>query len=290
MATRVRSIDTENIKASPYPLIIGYFGCIHVMHERLLSKHHPFNVLTFSDFGARLDTQIYTIKDRLNNISKFLPDNIYVFDIVKNNLSAENFVNQVLKKINPSKIVVGGDFKFGYDHKDVEYLKKFFNVDVISYNSQVSTTLIYQMIQDKKVEEANALMFFPYYYKSKWIEGKQNGRKIGINTINLLVDHKCILPEGSYIAKLHLGKTTFHAVAFYGQSKTFGVSQPTLEVHVFNKVIFPRFLVPLSIKNNVKVEFFKYLRPNGQFTQKEDLVTAIKNDIQMAKDYFAHNK
>lgn len=290
MATRIRKIGTERIKSSPYPLIIGYFGCIHVMHERLLSKHHPFNVLTFSDFGAKVDTQIYTAKDRLNNISKYGPDNIYVFDIEKNNLSAENFVKDVLKKINPSRIVVGGDFKFGYDHEDVEFLKKFFTVDVISYNPKVSTTLIYQLIQEKKLEAANALMFFPYYYRSSWVEGAKNGRKLGVNTVNLLVDHKCILPEGSYVARMTLGRKKYEGVAFYGQSKTFGVVKPTLEFHVMNHVIYPRFLMPKAIRDNVKVDFLKYIRPNDKFPHKEELVTAIKKDIQLAKDYFAHNK
>lgn len=290
MATRIKKIGTEHIKSSSYPLVIGYFGCIHVMHERLLTKHHPFNVLTFADFETKIDTQIYPMKDRLANISKFGPDNIYVFNITKNNLSAENFVNQVLKKINPSKIIVGGDFKFGYDRQDVEFLKKHFTVEVISYNPQVSTTLIYQLIQDQKLEAANALMFFPYYYRSKWVEGAKNGRKLGANTINLLVDHKCILHEGSYIATITLGRKKYHGVAFYGQSKTFGVSHPTLEVHVINQVIFPRFLMPSAIKNNVKVEFLKFLRTNNKFLQKEELVTAIRNDIQAANDYFAHNK
>lgn len=290
MATKIKSLDIKNIKKATDPLVIGYFGCIHVMHGQLLSKYHTYNVLTFKNLARKVPNQIYSYKNRINNLIRFKPKNIFVYDIDKNNMTAQQFIDKVLLKIKPSSIVVGSDFKFGSDHKPYTLLKKYFPVKTINHNPKISTTIIAKLLNQAKVEQANDLTFFPYYYMSKWVGGKHQGKQLGARTINLEVNDPFFLPEGVYVTYLTLGKKKFKAVSFYGKSKTYKVTAPTLETHVIDKVIFPRSLYPAGIRNNVKVEFLKYLRANNKYDKPEILIKAIRKDIEKAKDYFEHNK
>lgn len=289
MAAKVKELNLKNVRKSNLPLVIGYFGCIHVMHAQLLTKHHTFNVLTFKDFPGKQQKQVYKYKQRLANINKFKPQNIFVFDITKNNLTAEEFIKQVLLKIKPSSIVVGTDFKFGSDRKGWQILNKDFELETVQYNKNISTTLIGKLLKSKKIEQANDLMYFPYYYISKWIKGKQQGRTMGIRTINLLIDHDFFLPEGVYATMINIGYNKYKAITFYGKSETFNNKQASLETHVMSKFIFPRALYTPIVRNYIRIQFYKYLRPNTKFKNKEELAQAIKQDIKKAKDYFEQN-
>lgn len=290
MATRIKEITPTTVTPSRLPLVIGYFGCVHVMHAELFSRHHHYNVLTFKDFAKKTDNQIYSYKERIHNIEQFHPDNIFIYDLNKYNMVADQFIKKVLLKLQPSSIFVGNDFRFGADNQTHKILRKYFPVDTINYNPAISTTKIAQLLLQGKIEQANNLLFFPYYYISKWVAGTQQGRTIGIRTINLLIDHKVFVPEGSYVSRLSIGRHTYHAVTFYGKSLVFNSPKQTLETHVIGRTIPPRVLVPGSVKERVKVEFLSYIRPPFNFSSKEELSSTIKNDIKIAKHYFEHNK
>ncbi|MBQ0045352.1 MAG: hypothetical protein KBS35_00465 [Mycoplasma sp.] len=290
MATKIKVLNLQNLKKSNLPLVVGYFGCIHVMHGQLLSKHHNYNVLTFKDFANKSPSQIYSYKNRLNNLVKFKPENIFIYDIAKSNMTAQQFIEKILLKIKPSSIVVGTDFKFGSDHKSWTLLKQYFDVETINYNPKVSTTIISKLLRDANIERANDLTYFPYYYTSKWVGGRHQGKVLGARTINLEISDNFILPEGSYISRITIGNKKYKAITFYGKSKTYKLSTPTLETHVIGKTIFPRSLYPSAIRNNIKVEFFKFLRSNTKYAKPEALFEAIKKDLNKAKDYFEHNK
>ncbi|XQP55934.1 MAG: riboflavin kinase [Mycoplasmoidaceae bacterium] len=287
---QVKVINTQTVKPSSLPLVIGYFGCIHVMHGQLFTMYHHYNVLTFKDMTSKVGTQIYPYKDRIRNIAEFKPRNIFIYDIAKNNMKAEEFIQKILLKINPSSIIVGTDFTFGSDHQSYEILKKYFKVEAMHYNSRVSTTIIADLLKNKDMEKANGLMFFPFYYNSKWITGLGRGKTIGCRTINLAIDYPVYVPEGCYVSKIKLAGRTFRSVTFYGKSPVFHAEKPTLETHVIGTTIPPRFFFPRMIKDNVKVEFLKYIREPKTFASKEELIKAIKDDIKEAKEYFEQNK
>lgn len=290
MATKVKEIVLSDIRGSKLPLIIGYFGSVHVMHSQLLDKFHRYNVLTFTDFKAKSKSQLYKFNERINNIAEFNPQNIFVFNINRNNMKAQEFIDRVLIPLKPSSILVGSDFKFGSDHKPYTVLCQYFQVDTIRHNKNVSSSIIANLLANRQVERANCLLYKPYYYISKWIKGDHRGTEIGYKTMNLLVDHPLVLAEGSYAAKVKIGPKTHKCVAFVGKSKTFKIQETKLEIHVYNKRIMPRTLVPNSFKENVKVEFYKFIRANKQFKNQKQLAQAIEKDIKVAKAFFERNK
>ena len=289
MVTRIKNITPNTITPSRLPLVIGYFSCVHVMHAELFSKYHHYNVLTFTDYDKKKDSQIYSFKERIDNIARFKPDNIFIYDLNKYNMIADDFIQKVLNKIQPSSILVGNDFRFGSDEQSHKILNRYFRVDTINYNPAVSSTKISQLLRKGEIEQANNLLFFPYSYSSKWIAGAQKGRTIGIRTINLLINRNIFIPEGSYVSKLTIGRRSYKAVTFYGKSLVFNSPKETLETHVIGRTIPPRTLVPGSIKDHIKVEFLSYIRPPFNFPTKEELTNVIKNDIKIAKHYFERN-
>lgn len=290
MATKIKEIKLNDIHKSKWPLVIGYFGSIHVMHCQLFEKFHHFNVLTFKDFNPKTKTQLYAFNERIKNIARFRPQNIFIYDLSKDNMKAEEFVQRVLLPIKPNSIVVGTNFKFGSDHKPYSILNKYFKVDSVNHNARVSTTLISQMLSNKQVEKANNFLYQPYHYTSQWIKGQKRGTTLGFKTINLKVDHRLAVCEGSYVARIKLGRKWLKAVAFVGASKTFKMNIPTIEVHAFNKRLLPRSLYPQSIRNKMQVEFLKYIRENTKYKSSKLLVKAIERDIKTAKAYFERNK
>ena len=290
MATRVKYISPTSITPSQLPLVIGYFGCVHVMHAELLRRYHHFNVLTFTDYPQKKDSQIYSFKERIHNIEKFRPDNIFIYDLNKNNMIADQFIQKVLLKIRPSVILVGNDFKFGSDSQSHTILRRNFQVNTINYNPSISSTKIAELLRQGKIDQANNLLYSPYYYISKWIGGAHRGKTMGIRTINLLIDHPVFVPSGSYVSRLTIGRHTYRAVTFYGKSLVFNSPQETLETHVIGRSIPPRVLVPGAVKEQVKVEFLSYIRQPLNFPTKEDLANTIRNDIKIAKQYFEQNK
>ncbi|MCQ3907442.1 MAG: hypothetical protein MJ219_01470 [Mycoplasmoidaceae bacterium] len=167
MATRIKRITPFSTPLSHLPLVIGYFGSIHVMHAELLSKYHHYNVLTFTDFSRKSQSQLYRFKERINNIARFKPDNIFIYDLNKHNMTADQFIKRVLLKMQPSEIAVGNDFKFGSDGKRYTVLLGHFKVNSINYNPAISTTKIIQLLSEGKVDQANNLLYFPYYYVSR---------------------------------------------------------------------------------------------------------------------------
>lgn len=287
---KYKELNLNAIKKSKLPLIIGYFGSVHVMHSQLLDKYHRYNILTFKDFKQKAKSQLYTFEERIENISAFKPQNIFVFDINKYNMKAEEFIWQVLLKLQPDSVLVGSDFRFGSDHQRYDIMNKYFPVDTITYNQRVSTSIIANLLARKQVEKANNLLYTPYYYIGKWIKGNHRGRKIGYRTINILIDHKLSVCEGSYVTRITIGRKSHKSVSFVGKSKTFKEQKAFLEVHILDRHIAARSLFPSSIRNKVKVEFLKFIRTNTQYKKTQQLVKAIEKDIKVAKAYFGRHK
>lgn len=282
---RIRKAVFGIINRSKYPLIIGYFGSIHVMHDQLLTKYHNFNVLTFKHIPNK--TSIYGYHDRIRNLSSYKPSHIYVLREKDLNYTSTEFINKFLKRLKPSKIIVGSDFVFGSDRASWLKLKEFFPVETVSYNKHISTTKIYEMLMSGQVEKANNFLVEPYYFKSKWIRGLKVGRRIGVKTINLKVDHLIYVPEGTYVTNIVIGKKKYQAITFLGESRTINHGYKTLETHIIDEGISNRVKLNIHTLKDIKVEFLKFIRKNKKFNNIVELPEQIKKDIEVAKLYFA---
>lgn len=282
--------SSKHIRKSKLPLVIGYFGGVHIMHHQILDYYFEFNILTFNDYEGKKDRQLYPFEERIKALAKYNPVNIYVVDIQRDNISAQDFINKVIKKIQPTQILVGSDFTFGSDQQSWKAFRKDFDVEVFTYNPAVSTSYIASLLKKHSVEKANSFLMEPYSYSSKWIKGKSRGRQIGYRTMNLKYEPRLLVPEGVYITKTVIGKRTYNSLTFVGMSKTFNVTKPTVETHILGHRIGGRNLKPWWIKNNIKIIFIDYLRAAVKFSDKKQLIEQISKDVEAANKYFAENK
>lgn len=272
---KINNLLTKKIIKSNLPLVIGYFNCIHRMHHKLLSKYAKFNILTFNDFAGKNKNKIYSFHQRIDALKKYNPKIIYIYKIQNYNIKGLDFINNFLKKINPCKIVVGSDFKFGSDHKNVFFLEKYFNVEKIKQNKNISTTNIVNLLHNGKIRQANRFLKNNYSYTSKMIQGRQFGCKIGYPTINLKLNNLLILPDGVYVTKIYLKNQWFRSVTFIGKSKTTKSLHRTIETHIIDNSF--KFVCKENML--IKIEFICFLRKNKKFLNIQCLKRQISTDI-----------
>ena len=82
-------------------------------------------------------------------------------------VTKDEFIDRVLKPLNPRKIFVGEDYNFGVGGEgDAAYLSRFFDVEVVPLqkidNMKISSKKIRQLVEAGEVEQASRLLGRPY--------------------------------------------------------------------------------------------------------------------------------
>lgn len=259
-------------------LILGHFNLIHYGHYQLLKELNNFSFLIFENNPSKFKRP-YSLDERINNLSRYNPNYIFVYDILKNNIDANDFIEQVLKKINPDKIIVGSDFFFGKNKRgDVNLLKKFFNVQEIFKDSFYSSRNIIELIENGFIEKANEMMLFNFYYSNVVIKGKGLASQLNIPTANIEDNKDIKIPSGSYSSVTLIDNKLYKSISFIGIPKSFEKTKPTVETHIFDfdKNIYNK---------EIKIYPIKFIRPNQKFDDIKLLVQAIKSDCEIAKKF-----
>lgn len=273
------SLDTDN-------LVIGFFDGIHLGHDKLFHNQGRTTVLTFNFFKRNMK-QIFPLNKRLQIINElYNPENIIIFDLEQINMSADKFINEYLQKWSFKKIIVGADFKFGSDQKDVSYLKKYFPISIVDreYND-VSTSLIKMKLMSGEIEIVNKLLLIPYSYTSEVIDGNKLGRELGFPTANFFYDERYILPsDGVYITKSIIGNKEYSSLTFLGVPKTInGITNKQFETYLLDYKGLEFYGQQLT------VTFFTKIGEVKKYDSLNDLVIGIKEQVEQARKYFLKN-
>lgn len=118
-----------------------------------------------------------------------------------------------------------------------------------------------------------------YTFTGPVIRGNQIGRTIGFPTANLHVDaDKVHLSNGVYGVKVTYNKTTFIGVMNVGVRPTINHEEDIVhyEVHIFdfNEMIYDKTL---------QIETCFFVRKEISFSSLDQLISQIKNDIELVK-------
>jgi riboflavin kinase/FMN adenylyltransferase len=284
---------------------IGVFDGLHKGHLFLLKKVINLSkkikgksvVFTFWPHPQK-EKLIYSLTHRLKLLEKIGIDICVVirFKSRLKEMLPEEFIKNVLLKISrPYCLVVGEDFRFGKGASgDVCLLKKFsfkygFKLRVIPHlkykNKIISSTNIRRLIQRGKIKEASRCLAFPFSILGRVIRGEGLGTNLGFPTANLDIDNEIIPPFGVYMVKVKFSNTIFPALCYIGNKPTFGRSKResrkiSFEIHLldFKGSLYNRIL---------EVEFIKRLRSQKKFSNSQELVQRIKQDILKARHFFS---
>ena len=276
-------------------LCLGFYDGLHLGHQKLikraLDEGYPVGVMTFDVAPAVLlgKKENYSLTSTFDK-ADFLDDMgvkfLYLMHFEKETLKVtkDEFIDKVLKPLNPRKIFVGADYKFGaLGEGDAAYLKNFFDVEVVDLekvdNLKISSKKIRELVENGKMEKAASLLGRPYRIAGLVVEGNHNGRKIDFPTANLELDYTYVFPkEGVYIGYGYFMNRKRKAIIAVGTHPTVHqLLKPIIEVHIidFNENLYGRELY---------VDFVSYIRPIKQFASLEELKQQLLKDEEKAKN------
>ena len=205
-------------------------------------------------------------------------------------MSPLEFIENILiQKLNAKYIVVGSDFRFGYNRKgDVDLLKDCskiygYQLEVIpkamAYGQEISSTMIRQALENGEIEKANHLLGYEYELAGAVKKGQKLGRAIGFPTLNIVPEKEKFIPRyGVYGCKVKIEdvsscKQEHDGICNIGVKPTATKGEELVaEIHVFdfNKDVYQK---------NVKVKLLTFLRVEKKFNSVEELKEQIKRDI-----------
>ncbi|MDY4787738.1 MAG: riboflavin biosynthesis protein RibF [Bacilli bacterium] len=277
-------------------MCLGYFDGLHLGHQELIKKCRevskdknlvsslltfdpsPSKVLNLKKFKGNLTS----LEDRLNLINQFGIEKVFVlkFDLHVASITKEDFIKQILQKLNVKDVVVGFDFSFGkFGEGNNEYLKQFFNVhivDELKYNGEkIASSYIANLLIDGDVSLANKLLGHNYIISGEVIHGYKNGKKIGYPTANINYGDYVLLKRGVYACYTYVNGCKYKSMVNVGSHPTIKeLDKPIIESYIFDfyEDIYGQI---------IKIEFIKYIREEEKFSSLEKLKSRLNLDTKL---------
>ena len=271
-------------------LCLGFFDGVHLGHQSMIQKAknegYKVSVLTFDESPAfvlgRIKENHYltSVSDKAEFMEQLGVDYLYImtFDIETANLTKDEFIDKVIRPLNPIKIFCGEDYTFGIRGEGTPfYLSLMFDVEVVDTllekNKKISARDISKLIENGDIELANKLLGRPFRINGLVVEGKHNGRKIDFPTANLKLDYPYAFPKtGVYIGYAYVDEIKYKAIISVGTHPTImRLEKPIIEVHIidFDGMIYGK---------DIFVELKQYLRDEMTFESMDDLKEQLKKD------------
>ncbi|WP_408954502.1 bifunctional riboflavin kinase/FAD synthetase [Natroniella sp. ANB-PHB2] len=288
----------------PVVMTLGTFDGVHLGHQKIINltikranelgydsglftfHPHPLRILAPTKAPKALASwwQKRKIIESLNIkqiiLQKFTPE--------FSKISFEEFlIDYLIKRFSVKEIIVGEDFRCGYQSKgtpeQLASVGKEFGINVQAIpavkinNQETGSTYIRKLAQQGRLVEVKEQLGRNLAIDCRVVKGAQRGRDLGFPTANLVpvVDY-ALPPFGVYACRLKVKKQFYDGVVHLGLRPTFNTGQFAIEVHIFNfnKNIYDQ---------RVELEFVEKIRGENKFATKDELITRIKKDIQLAK-------
>lgn len=238
-----------------------------------------------------------TISEKSQLLSRCGVDNLVIhpFDAAFSNLSAEEFVRQILvDKFNIAKIIIGYDHRFGKNRSAtlddlILFGEKYgFEVEQISAQEinqvSISSTKIRTALDSGNITLGNQYLGYAYFLSGQVVEGKKLGRTIGFPTANIKIeqDYKLIPKKGVYIVSSELNGKKVFGMMNIGVNPTVGGTIPSVEVHFlnFNEDLYGK---------QIQVSLHERIRDEVKFPSVEVLKEQLNKDQQTALEYIKNN-
>lgn len=206
----------------------------------------------------------------------------------------QDFVSEYLQKeLGCVHVVAGHDFHFGYMGKGnpqrlQEKCRELgMGCDIIQKVEQdgitISSTYIRTLIAQGEMERADQFLGHPHTLTNRVAHGKKIGTTtLGFPTVNLLIPQGVIVPAyGVYATRVWFDGQCRCAVTNVGV-------RPTVEDND-GHVTVEGFILDFDgdlYGHEIRMEFYKYLRPEQKFASMQALADEIRHNAQQTRDYF----
>ena len=291
----------------PHPVVtVGNFDGVHLGHRSIFStmrriaaaKGSQTLVMSFRDhpravlYPERRFPFITTPEERLAAIESCGIDAVLLVDFTRETaaMTASDFVESyIVDALGATDVVIGYDHAFGRNREgNIDFLmmlasRRNFSVTQVEpylcYGHPVSSTRIREEIESGDVSDAARYLGRFYPLSGRVVEGLRRGRTIGFPTANIVPSDamKVIPGDGVYATLAALADGSVHrSVTNIGSNPTFGDVPRTIETHIpgFGRDIYGE---------TVQLEFAGKVRDEAPFPSIEELVAAIRRDIEEAE-------
>ncbi len=273
-------------------IVLGTFDGLHRGHLAVLAEAQPYNsvAVTFSLPPKAVITGEYQLlmlpQDRKNLLKKLGINQVDMqdFDSVRN-ISASDYLENLYRKYNPSRIVCGFNYRFGRDAQgDTSLLADFCREKQIEFcavppqcdgETVISSTLIREYIKNGEMKKASSMLYGGFSFTETVLHGDARGRTIGFPTANqaypeLLVKPKC----GVYISRVTVDGKQYDAITNIGIRPTYKTDNIASETYIkdFKGDIYGK---------QMKTELICFVREEKKFNFLSELKSAIANDVKL---------
>lgn len=212
---------------------------------------------------------------------------VMTFDARRAATPALDFINHdLIGRLGISGISVGFDFHFGKGRSGSPDLlmregpRLGFDVHIQPHidvdGRAVSSTAIRNALGQGQIDEATALLGYPWFISGEVIHGEKRGRDLGYPTANIRLDPASGLRHGIYAVRVGRGAERFEGVASFGTRPTFDNGAPLLEVFLFD---FKGDLYG----HRLDVAFIAFLREELKFDGIAALIRQMDEDSTRAR-------
>ena len=258
-------------------IAIGGFDGMHLAHQELFKKLDKNGAIVVIETGyANLTPKTYRAKYTSYPIFYYPLENIKY-------LSCVEFIN-LLKEEYPNlkKIVVGFDFKFGFNATGgVKDLKELFDgqviiIDEYRYEGEaVHSKVIRDLLSKGEIKKASKFLNKNYTIEGSVIKGQGLGKKQFVPTINILCEDFLLPCEGVYASYTTINNIKYLSATFIGHRLTTD-KKYSIETHIIDTNLDSKY-------SNIQIEFIDKIRDNKRFENFEDLKLQIAKDIKIIK-------
>jgi riboflavin kinase/FMN adenylyltransferase len=274
----------EELAVRPRTVAIGSFDGVHRGHRHILDLARavgPTTVVTFWPhprlvLGNRVEL-LSTLERRLELLEAAEVEEVLVVPFTPEvaALTAEQFADDVLRRIGATVVVVGEGFRFGRGAAgDSALLQRLgFEVRAASLLEGVSSTRIRTLLRDGDVAGAARLLGRPPELDGTVVLGDQRGGTLGYPTANLATAPELLVPAYGIYAGAALGH---RAAISIGVNPHYGGDERRIEPHLldFEGDLYGRRLL---------VELWARLRDERAFDSEADLVAQIARDVEATR-------
>ncbi|MUT66402.1 bifunctional riboflavin kinase/FAD synthetase [Paenibacillus sp. NEAU-GSW1] len=289
-------------------IAIGHFDGVHRGHQNVIAqavseakrKGLKSAVMTFSPHpkevlgqGDRYYSSLTPFDAKAAQFAELGVDIVFVmkFDPEFSAILPQQFVDEVLRKLNARHIVVGFDFHFGFKGQgNAEMMCQMcapdINVDIIEplyeNDKKVSSTYIREALELGSIDVAAKLLGRPYELEGTVVHGDGRGRTIGFPTANIEMSERYVAPRlGVFAITAEVAGKSYYGVLNHGMKPTFNKEEirPVMEAHLFD---FHQSIYGESIR----IRFHAFIRPEQKFGSVQELIAQIGNDAESVKRLF----
>lgn len=301
--------NLPELKEQPLWITIGNFDGLHRGHQALLARlmqnaardsaksamitfqPHPRVVLQNIQgpfyLACEAEKQVLLAESGLDYVFTL------TFDRKLAELNAARFLSRLLKHLDLRGLTVSENFALGKDRTGTlrelgkQCARHAITLDIVPPfcldGKPVSSGRVREALETGDVRGAADLLGHPYFVRSKVVEGKHLGSKLGFPTANQVVNPQKILPKyGVYATRASFNGEKLMGVTSVGVRPTFETTtQANIETLLldFDDNIY---------HENLTVEFIEYLRPEIKYERVQDLIDQIEQDKREARRILTH--